>query len=142
MNETVPFANAEQIFTVASRSVSEGTYVRVGTEVVRLVIDGALKLKVAVPERFVEQVQLDQPVEVSTAAMTEPVKGTVSRINPVISVETRTFEVEIWIDNSEHRLKPGGFAKASIIVEADAGDGRSARSHYNKRHHQAVSFER
>jgi multidrug efflux pump subunit AcrA (membrane-fusion protein) len=42
------------------------------------------------------------------------------RINPVIDPATRSFEVEIQIANSDSSLKPGGFAKAAIVVDENA----------------------
>jgi membrane fusion protein (multidrug efflux system) len=119
INEAMPIADFDQIFAVAARSVAEGTYVRTGTEVLRLVIDGYLKLKVAVPERYVGQVQVGQRVEIQTAATSVATWGQVARVNPAIQVSTRTFEVEIWVDNADRGLKPGGFAKAALIVQEE-----------------------
>lgn len=112
----IPYANDSDIYAVAARVVSEGTFARVGSEVIRLVIDGALRLRVAVPERHLGEIAVGQNAEVITPAYREPFLGQVSQINPVIDANTRTFEVEVLLDNSTHRLKPGGFAKAKIIT--------------------------
>jgi len=104
-------------YAVTRRSVSEGTFVRVGDEVCKLTIDETLKLRVAVPERYAADVQTEQSVKVTTAASTTPFPGTVLRINPAVDPATRTFEVEILCPNPEGRMKPGGFAKAAIITK-------------------------
>ena len=45
--------------------------------------------------------------------------GEVTRINPSIDPQTRTFEVEILVPNTQSELKPGGFAKTAILTELD-----------------------
>ena len=112
----IPYATGATIYAVSARNVSEGTFARVGSEVFKLVIDDALRLRVAVPERHLGEIAVGQSAEVKTSAYNEPFLGQVTRINPVIEANTRTFEVEILLDNSTHRLKPGGFAKAKIIT--------------------------
>lgn len=113
---TIPYTNDSAIYAVADRNVSEGTFASAGSEVFRLVIDHALRLRVAVPERHLGEIAVGQNANVSTSAYAEQFLGNVSRINPMIEASTRTFEVEVLIDNSTHRLKPGGFAKAKIIT--------------------------
>ncbi|MGE3808417.1 MAG: efflux RND transporter periplasmic adaptor subunit [Gemmataceae bacterium] len=108
-------------FAVTSRTVSEGSYVKSGTEVCRLVVDRVLKLRVPVPERYSSAVRTGQPVEVWTAAYAQPFPGKVKRINPAIDASMRAFEVEIHIENSAGKLKPGGFAKAMILTQVDEG---------------------
>lgn len=106
-------------YAVTKRTVSEGALVRVGDEVCRLVIDRALKLKVAVPERYTTDVQLGQKADVLTSSSTTPFPGKVTRINPSVDPTTRTFEVEILCSNEAGKLKPGGFAKAAIATRLD-----------------------
>ncbi len=112
----IPFVDEKAIYAIAARNVSEGSFVRVGGEVFRLVIDDTLRLRVAVPERHLGEIAVAQNAEVSTSAYDEPFVGKVARINPVIDASTRTYEVEVLIDNTSHRLKPGGFAKTKIIT--------------------------
>ncbi len=113
---TIPFVKGPAMYAVAARKVSEGTFVRVGGEIFVVVIDDALRLRVNVPERHLSEIAVGLNVDVSTAAYADLFVGKVARINPAINVSTRTFEVEVLIDNTEHRLKPGGFAKARIII--------------------------
>ena len=46
-------------------------------------------------------------------------EGTITRISPSLNSETRTADVEIEIDNSDHALKPGMFARVRISSAAD-----------------------
>ena len=111
------YANeADQFYRVSQRLVSEGTMLRVGTEVMKIVLGDTLKLRLAVPEAYGNAVQVGQKVDVMTAANDRPSEGTVARISPSVDRTTRTFLVEVEVPNRDGALKPGGFAKANIHV--------------------------
>ena len=42
--------------------------------------------------------------------------GTITRVSPAVDVESRTFTVEASVPNPGEVLKPGFFAKASIVI--------------------------
>ena len=107
------------LYAVTRRSVSEGTLVRPGTEICKLVVYQTLKLHLPIPERFSSEIQVGQKVDVHTAAIATPRTGTVTRINPAVEPATRTFEVEVQVPNPEGTLKPGSFAKAEILTHVD-----------------------
>jgi RND family efflux transporter MFP subunit len=117
--QRVPGMEQGATYVVSQRAVSEGSFVRTGTEVCKLVIDRTLKLKVLVPERYSNEIQGGQQVQVFTAAHTQPFAGQVVRINPTVDPVNRTFQVEIEVPNSERKLKPGSFAKAAILTKHD-----------------------
>lgn len=118
---TRPVPGADSVtYAVTARGVSEGTFVKSGTEVCKLVIDRTLKLRVPVPERFSAEVRIGQTVTVATAASTHSYSGIVARINPAVETSTRTFEVEIQVPNPAGDIKPGSFAKAAILTRVDA----------------------
>ena len=106
-------------YVVSQRSVSEGTVVQPGKELFRVVINQTLKLRVPVPERFGADIQDGQDAHVFTATSTKPYVGKVTRIYPTVDTTTRTFQVEIQVPNPTGELKPGGFAKASILTHLD-----------------------
>lgn len=106
-------------YVVSERSVSEGTLVRPGTEIFRIVINQTLKLRVPVPERHTSEVKPGQQVQVFVAHAETPVAGTVTRCYPTIDTTTRTFQVEIQVPNPQGDLKPGSFAKAAILTRLD-----------------------
>ena len=106
-------------YVVSQRSVSEGTLVRPGTEIFRVVINQILKLRAPVPERFSSEIKLQQQVNVFAATSATPYVGTVTRIYPTVEPATRTFQVEIQVPNPNGELKPGSFAKAAILTRVD-----------------------
>lgn len=107
-------------YVVSQRSVSEGTVVRPGTEIFRVVINQILKLRLPVPERYSADVRLGQKANVFVATSRNPVTGTVTRVYPTVEPATRTFQVEIQVPNPDGELKPGSFAKAAILTRVDS----------------------
>jgi RND family efflux transporter MFP subunit len=103
-------------YAITGRPVSEGSYVMVGAELFKLVIEQPLKFRAPVPERKSGAVRLGQKADIYTAAYQHPFPGEVTRINPAIDPQTRTFEVEILVPNVQGELKPGGFAKTNIVT--------------------------
>jgi membrane fusion protein, multidrug efflux system len=66
-------------------------------------------------------VHVGQPVRVSTRAHPElTFHGKLTRINPSVDPTSRTFQVETVVPNERGLLRPGGFARASIVTRADA----------------------
>lgn len=118
--QRVPGMEQGVTYLVSQRSVSEGSFVRTGTEVYKLVIDRMLKLRVLIPERYSNEIERGQRVQVSTAAHAQPFTGLVVRINPTVDPVNRTFQVEIEVPNAEGKLKPGSFAKAAILTKRDS----------------------
>jgi RND family efflux transporter MFP subunit len=118
-SQAVPGSEKGVTYAITGRPVSEGSYVRPGTDVFKIVIERPLKFRGRVPERKSGEVRLGQKAEVHVAAFQHPFPGEVTRINPSIDPQTRAFEVEILVPNEQGELKPGGFAKTAILTEVD-----------------------
>ncbi len=108
-------------YAVTQRKVSVGELLKdapgSSTAAFELVMDKVLKLKAAVPERYAGQVRVGQPADIRVESYPDRVfVGRVQRINPAVDRTSRTFEVEIRIDNPRRELKAGGFAKAEILL--------------------------
>lgn len=111
-------------YVIATRNISEGEMATPGMPggVFHLVIDGVLKLRASIPERFVADVRIDQPVEIRVEAYEKEKKvfqGRVLRISPTVERLSRTFEIEVLVPNKERLLKPGGFAKLAVLTQID-----------------------
>ena len=46
--------------------------------------------------------------------------GKISRLNPTIDQDNRSFQVEVLVPNDEHLLRPGSFAKGSVVTRDDS----------------------
>ncbi|MCE9528401.1 MAG: efflux RND transporter periplasmic adaptor subunit [Planctomycetales bacterium] len=109
-------------YVVSERMVSEGEAVqsKPPTNLLKLVIDNPLKLVANVPERYQGDVKVGLSVEIAVEAYRDKLfEGKVSRVNPSVDRGSRTFKVEVLVENSAHLLKPGNFAKAAIIARQD-----------------------
>lgn len=107
-------------WAVAARSASEGEYLREGSAVFRVVASDPLKLRVTVPERHVPDVRVGQAVRLTVEAFGEKeFPGAVSRVNPTVDPENRTFGVEVTVPNGTGELRPGSFARAEILTRTE-----------------------
>jgi RND family efflux transporter MFP subunit len=105
---------------VAERLVQQGEYIRENTPVVTIVQMNPLKVKTAIQERYAGLVRPGLTVEFSVeSAPGQKFVGKVSNVSPSVDQATRTFPVEILVDNRDRRLKPGFFAKGVIFTHRD-----------------------
>ncbi len=119
---TIRHARVESPITgaVAKRSVSAGEYVHPGSQLFTLVAEDPLKLRGDVPERFVHELQIGQPVQVRVDAFPDrPFAGRLARVSPASNPENRSVAIEALVDNNDRALKPGFFANAAIITRTD-----------------------
>ncbi len=105
---------------VETRNVHPGEYLRLQSPVLVLVRTDHLRARLAVPERWSGWIKDGDAVDLHVEAFPgETFEGHISRINPTVSQDSRTFEVEALLDNKQGRLKPGFFVQASIPSEKE-----------------------
>lgn len=99
-------------------------YVDIGTSVtpqtaVALVVNiDKVKIDLDIPEKYIPQISIGEEALINVDAYPEEkFKGEVSTISPVIDLSTRTAPIEIIINNTDHRLKPGMFARVQLIIK-------------------------
>src|ERR1700739_4341932 len=106
--------------SIKTRSVHPGEYLRVQSPVMVLVRTDRLRARLAVPERWSGWVKDGAVVDLHVEAFpNEPFQGKISRINPSVAQDSRTFEAEALLANPDGRLKPGFFLQASIPSEKE-----------------------
>src|SRR6266550_2618801 len=105
---------------IKTRNVHPGEYLRVQSPVMVLVRTDRLRARLAVPERWAGWVKDGATVDLHVEAFPgETFQGKISRINPVVAQDSRTFEAEALLVNLDGRLKPGFFLQASIPSEKE-----------------------
>jgi RND family efflux transporter MFP subunit len=104
---------------VRQRHVSAGEYLVAGSPIVTVVRMHPLRLRLAVPERAAPGVRLGQSVKVKVEGDTNIYEGRVARLSPAINEEDRTLLVEAEVPNEHGRLRPGAFAEAEIVIDAE-----------------------
>ncbi|MFI3321213.1 MAG: efflux RND transporter periplasmic adaptor subunit [Rikenellaceae bacterium] len=74
-----------------------------------------VKLTINVSELYFAVVKKGMEVDITADAYSgEEFKGKISLIYPTINSESRTFPVEVEISNSNERIRPGMFARATL----------------------------
>lgn len=103
-------------------------YVDVGASVlpqtpVALVVNmDKVKITLSVPEKYLSRVSLGQDAKVFVDAYPdEEFSGEAAKISPVVDTQTRAAPVEISVDNSDHRLQSGMFAKVKLVLGIHKG---------------------
>jgi RND family efflux transporter MFP subunit len=105
---------------IKTRNVHPGEYVRVQSPVMVLVRTDRLRARLAVPERWAGWVKDGATTDLHVEAFPgETFHGKISRINPAVAQDSRTFEAEALLVNLDGRLKPGFFLQASIPSEKE-----------------------
>lgn len=92
---------------VERRLTERGAQLAPGQPVVRLVNTDRLRVKAGVPERYARDVKPGQSatLDFSTYGL-KPRTGTISFVGQAIEPSSRTFPVEIDLDNTDGALKP------------------------------------
>ncbi len=107
---------------VAKRWVNAGEYVKENTGVFSLVALDPLKYTGTVPERFAPDVKPGQRIELSVEAYHRQMfPGQVTRVSPAVEVQTRSLALEGRVANADGRLRPGFFAKGTVLSRRESG---------------------
>lgn len=103
---------------VAERFVDEGDTVSAGSPLMSIVELDPITGVIFVTEKDYARLRIGQSVKLITDAFdNEFFEGRVSRIAPIFQESTRQARVEFIVDNPDHRLKPGMFIRATIVLE-------------------------
>lgn len=107
---------------VAKRYVDPGAMVSQNQPVASVVEISRLKMIVNVVEKDLRLVDTGDTGDVEVDAYPgEKFRGRIARVAPVLDPATRTASMEIEIHNSDNRLKPGMYARVSLVVEERKG---------------------
>jgi RND family efflux transporter MFP subunit len=105
---------------ISERLVQRGEFIRMNTPVATIVEVSSLKLKSAVQEKYASLIQTGLPVTFNVESYpNETFTGKVAYISPAIDQTTRTFPVEVLVDNSSRKLRPGFFSQGRILTKKD-----------------------
>jgi multidrug efflux pump subunit AcrA (membrane-fusion protein) len=107
---------------VSRRFLDQGAHVNTTTPVLRIVAMDRVKVVVQVVEREIAQLMCGASTDIQVDAYGEEVfQGEVACISPTVDPASRTTDVEVEVDNKDHRLKPGMFARVSIVTQRRDG---------------------
>jgi len=110
---TTPFAG-----TVEERFVERGEQVSPGTRVARVVGTERVRVRAGVPERYANDIRRGTSVVLDFRRYGGDVReSTVTFAGQAISPETRTFPIEVELENDNGRLKPEMVASVRVTRE-------------------------
>ncbi len=99
------------------REINLGEYLSPGTPIVTLQQLNPIFTDFSVPERYLNNLAVDQIIEVELAAFpSEVFEGKVSAISPKVESRTRNVELQAILENSDRRLRPGMFARVAVLL--------------------------
>ncbi|MFH1191454.1 MAG: efflux RND transporter periplasmic adaptor subunit [Candidatus Omnitrophota bacterium] len=99
--------------------VDLGENVTVNTPVAFVVSMEKVKIGLDIPEKYLPKIDVGQQAFISVDSWPdEKFTGSITKVSPVIDLATRTAPAEIMVENKDHRLKSGMFAKVSLVIEA------------------------
>jgi RND family efflux transporter MFP subunit len=106
------------------RYADTGALIQAGTSsntqsmpLVKLAQSDILRLRLPVPESAVPYIHAGSAVQVQVKAIGRTFSGKVVRFTRSVSLDTRTMETEIDVENADLSLTPGMYADTSIELE-------------------------
>lgn len=108
--------------TVGLRKVSPGDYVNIGQELANFVSYDPMKVNFTIPETDTSRLAVGQQIGMTVEALPgETFRGTVFALDPQLDVNGRAVSLRATIPNPDNRLRPGMFARISLIVSRKEG---------------------
>lgn len=107
-----PFAG-----TAGIRYVNPGQMVAVGDKLVTLQTLDQVFVDFSLPQNDLAKVKVGLEVTLTTDAIPgREFKGKVNAINPSVDEATRSVRVQAQLENKDHALRPGMFAKVDVLL--------------------------
>ncbi len=114
---------------VSERYVRLGNTIRVGEPLFRVTSFDPLVTYLHVPEREYRQLSPGQPVAIDIDALAgQRTIAEVTRVSPIVDPDTGTFKITVEISDEQRRIKPGMFARLSIVYDRHANALQVPRS--------------
>ncbi len=107
-----PFAGV-----LAQVPVERGAYVSPGGTIARLLQVDPIVVSVSVSDRDVGGLKVDGRAVISTSGSPNPREGKISFIAPASDLKTRTFRVEVELENESQSIRPGMIASVQFVSD-------------------------
>ncbi len=115
---TAGWSSGDTYRVVAERFADEGNTIAANTDLLSIVELDPISAVIYVTEKDFGRLNTGQKVFLTTDAYPdEKFDGIISRIAPVFRKATRQARVELTVKNKDHRLKPGMFVRAAVVLD-------------------------
>jgi membrane fusion protein (multidrug efflux system) len=102
---------------VTQKHIDVGNLINIGQRIVTVADMNTVKLVVSAPERYVGQFKQGLPVRIKVDSYQEKIfEAKVYSVYPALDEQTHSMQIEIRLDNEKLLLKPGMFAKVTIVL--------------------------
>ncbi len=103
---------------VTAKHIDEGNLIRSGDQIVTIADMKTVRVIVAATEKYGAQITVGMPAKIKVDAFAERTfDASVHSVHPALDAQTHTIQVEIRLDNDELLLKPGMFARVTLITK-------------------------
>jgi membrane fusion protein, multidrug efflux system len=100
---------------VNEKYMNRGEMSAPGSPIINVIDISSVKISAGIPERFIEQIKMGQPVKVTVDVLPGvEFSGKINYIAPSLSALNRTLEIEVIIANRDKLLKPEMSANVEI----------------------------
>jgi len=102
---------------ITAKHIDQGNLINVGEQIVTIADMKTVKIIVGLAEKYAGRVQAGTPVRINVDAFSDrqfPAK--VYSIYPAVDQQSRMIQIEIRVDNDKLLLKPGMFARVTLIT--------------------------
>jgi membrane fusion protein (multidrug efflux system) len=99
------------------RHVDLGASVQVGTPLFEMMDVTPLLARIYIPAKRMGSLRVGQGVDLVLDGSTEPLRGTVSLISPIVDPTTGTVKVTAEIEDYPEGTRPGDFAEVRIVTD-------------------------
>ena len=102
---------------VTAIDVSEGDFVNIGQKLATVASTGRLRVKFGVNSDEVKDFEIGLDVTITSTVFNYRASGEVVSVASSADPRTRTFQIEVMLDNVENRFKPGMFVRVSLVLD-------------------------
>ena len=103
---------------VTTKHIDQGNLIKTGDRIVTVADMKTVKVIVAAAEKYGAEITVGTPAKIKVDAFAEREFDTkVYSIYPALDAETHTIQIEIRLKNDELMLKPGMFARVTLITK-------------------------
>ncbi|MBP7652852.1 efflux RND transporter periplasmic adaptor subunit [Candidatus Dependentiae bacterium] len=95
-----------------------GTIVSPGKTILTFVDISRIKIAVNIMEKYYNEIKTGQTVSISVSSINQNYNGKITNISPTVDPSSKTFRVEITVDNYGFKLRPGMSASVTISLKS------------------------
>lgn len=101
---------------VGLRQVDLGQYLNPGAMIAPLQSLDPIYAEFALPQQYLSKIALGKKVRANAIGWEKPVEGEITAIDSQVDESTRNIMVQATLPNPEHKLRPGMYVNADVIL--------------------------